>query len=48
MKGKDSNNWIKLNGIWNKIKEYKLDKIIKILYKKMYKWFKKNKMKDFM
>lgn len=41
MKGKDGNNWIKSNGRWNKIKEYKLDKIIKILYKKMYKWFKK-------
>lgn len=41
MKGKDGNNWIKSNGRWKKIKEYKLDKIIKILSKKMYTWFRK-------
>ena len=39
MKGKDGNNWIKSNGRWNKIVEYKLDKIKKVLQKKIYSWF---------
>jgi len=41
MKGKDGNNWIKSNGRWNKIVEYKLEKIKKVLEKKIYSWFKK-------
>jgi hypothetical protein len=41
MKGKDGNNWIKSSGRWNKIVEYKLEKIKKVLEKKIYSWFKK-------
>jgi hypothetical protein len=40
MKGTDGNNWKCSTGRWVKMKEYKIDKLIKKLFDKLYKWWK--------